>query len=154
VAGERLRLACTCACNSTRFDVTGVPLTRFYCHCRICQSLYHQPFADVTAWWGNSVTLPSTDIVQFKRYRPPPAVRRGICSACGRPAVGFLTILPFMTLAFIPAGNFADQSLLPAAGAHIFYHRRVRDVADELPKYSGYWASELAVARSVLNPMH
>jgi len=152
VAGEKLRLACTCACNATLFEVTGVPLTRFYCHCQICQSLYRQPFADVTAWWGNGVTLPRGHIIQFKRYRPPPALRRGLCSACGQPAVGFLAILPFVTLAFIPARNFVDQRALPPAAAHIFYHRRVRDAADNLPKYTGYWASELAVARSVLYP--
>jgi len=152
VAGEKLRLDCTCPCNSTRFEVEGNPLIRFYCHCRICQSLYRQPFADVTAWRANRVALPRTHLVEFKRYRPPPAVRRGICSACGQPAVGFLAILPFMTLAFIPTRNFLDQSVLPPAAAHIFYHRRVRDVADDLPKHSGYWASELAVARSVLNP--
>lgn len=63
-------------------------------------------------------------------------------------------MLPFVTLAFIPATNFVDQSQLPPAAAHIFYHRRVRDVADDLPKYSGYWMSELAVVRSVLNPLH
>ena len=152
MAGDKLRLVCTCACNATRFEVTGIPLARFYCHCQICQSLYRQPFADVTAWWGNGVTLPRTHTVQFKRYRPPPALRRGICSACGQPAVGFLAIVPYMTLAFIPARNFVDQSALPPAAAHIFYHRRVRDVADDLPKHSGYWVSEFAVARSVLNP--
>lgn len=154
MAGKKPALVCTCACSSTRFEVTGVPLTRFYCHCRICQSLYRQPFADVTAWWGNGVALPGSHLVQFKRYRLPPAVRRGTCSACGQPAVGFLSMLPFVTLAFIPAMNFVDQSRLPPAAAHIFYHRRVRDVADDLPKYSGYWLSELAVMRSVLNPLH
>jgi hypothetical protein len=136
----------------TRFEVTGVPLTRFYCHCLICQSVYREPFADVTAWWGNDVDLPGTHPIQFKRYRPPPALRRGLCSACGQPAIGLLTLLPFVTLAFIPARNFTDQGALPPVTAHIFYHRRIRDMADDVPKYSGYWASELAVTRAVLNP--
>lgn len=152
MAGEKLSLVCTCACNATRFEVVGNPLARFYCHCRICQSLYRQPFADVTAWWGNGVTLPRSHNVRFKRYRPPPALRRGTCFACGQPAVGLVAVLPFVKLAFIPAMNFSDQSVLPAAAAHIFYHRRVRDVADDLPKHTGYWASELAVARLILNP--
>ena len=147
-------LVCTCRCNSTRFEVAGAPLTRFYCHCLICQSVYRQPFADVTAWWGHGVALPGKHLIRFRRYRSPPAVRRGSCSACGQPAVGFLSILPFMTLAFIPATSFVDQSRLPPATAHIFYHRRVRDADDDLPKYRGYWASELAVVRAVLNPPH
>ena len=152
MGGGKLRRVCACSCNATRFEVTGNPLTRFYCHCQICQFLYREPFADVTAWWGSGVTLPTTHPVRFRRYRAPPALRRGICSACGQPAVGFMAILPFMTLAFIPARNFVDRSALPPAAAHIFYHRRVRDVADDLPKHSGYWVSELAVARLVINP--
>jgi hypothetical protein len=150
VGGEEFRRICTCACGATRFEVTGNPLTRFYCHCRICQSVYGQPFADVTVWWGTGVTLPRNHPVQFRRYRPPPALRRGICSDCGQPAVGFLSVLPFVALAFVPTRNFVDQSTLPPAAAHIFYHRRVRDVADDLPKHCGYWVSELAVARSVV----
>jgi hypothetical protein len=55
-----------------------------------------------------------------------------------------------MGLAFVPAQNFPRAAELPAAGAHIFYDRRVADIEDNLPKFSGYWASEIHVTRSIL----
>jgi hypothetical protein len=64
--------------------------------------------------------------------------------------VGFLRLATFVRLAFVPTRNFSDQSVLPAPSAHIFYHRRQVDAADELKKISGYWPSELAVTRLVL----
>jgi hypothetical protein len=36
------------------------------------------------------------------------------------------------------------------ASAHIFYHRRIADEHDSLPKISGYWRSELAVTKLIL----
>lgn len=36
---------------------------------------------------------------------------------------------------------------------HIFYHRRVADAADALPKISGYWASELAVTKAIFRSL-
>jgi hypothetical protein len=64
--------------------------------------------------------------------------------------IGFLRLAPFLQLAFVPTTNFADPAALPPPGAHIFYHRRVDDVNDSLPKISGYWPSELAVTRAVM----
>ena len=55
-----------------------------------------------------------------------------------------------MALAFVPSQNFPKPSELPAPDAHIFYDRRVADVADPIPKVSGYWASEARVTRSIL----
>ena len=55
-----------------------------------------------------------------------------------------------MALAFVPSQNFSKIAELPSAGAHIFYDRRVADIEDDLPKVSGYWASEVYVTRSLL----
>jgi hypothetical protein len=63
--------------------------------------------------------------------------------------VGFLRLAPFVQLAFVPSRNVPDQAALPMPGAHIFYHRRIADANDLLPKISGYWRSELAVTRMV-----
>jgi hypothetical protein len=144
---------CACPCNAAQFTVTGTPIARFYCHCQICQAVYRQPFADVTAWWSGSVVLPSETTVQFKHYRPPPALRRGTCPSCGLPVVGFLRLAPFVRLAFVPAQNIRDRKTLPAPATHIFYHRRVKDIEDDLPKVSGYWSSELAVTGMVMGSL-
>jgi hypothetical protein len=55
-----------------------------------------------------------------------------------------------MALAFVPSQNFPRLAELPAPDGHIFYDRRVADVADSIPKLSGYWASEAYVTRSIL----
>jgi hypothetical protein len=61
-----------------------------------------------------------------------------------------LRLAPFVQLAFVPSRNFTDRTALPAPSTHIFYHRRISDVNDALPKISGYWPSECAVTRMVL----
>jgi hypothetical protein len=112
--------------------------------------LYKKPFADVVILWGGAITLPEEQPFTFRKYRPPPALRRSTCNACGAPVVGFLRLAPFVRLAFVPSPNFTDQSVLPPPSVHIFYDSRVNDVEDDLPKISGYWASEMAVSKLLL----
>jgi hypothetical protein len=147
VTYQRLTQTASCECGQSRFKVDGVPVARFKCHCTICQSLYKKPYADVVMLWGGAITLPQKQSFTFRKYRPPPALRRATCDSCGAPVVGFLRLVPFVQLAFSQGANFADQSLLPPTSFHIFYHSRIKDVDDELPKISGYWASELAVTK-------
>jgi len=153
VARQSPRQSCACPCGESRFTVDGAPILRVLCHCRICQSVYEQPFADVTAYLAGAISLPENNLVQFKRYRPPPALRRGTCPSCSAPVVGFLRLAPFVQLAFVPSKNFPGAAALPLPSAHIFYHRRVNDAHDSLPKISGYWASEFAVTQMVLRSM-
>ena len=144
-----LNQKCSCPCGKSVFTAKGTPLGRFHCHCKICQTLYRQPFADVTVLWAGSISLPADHSIRFRRYRLPPALQRGTCPNCAAPVAGFLRVAPFVRLAFVPSANFSDSAALPAPGMHIFYHRRVSDIRDTLPKFSGYWASELAVTRMV-----
>ena len=58
-------------------------------------------------------------------------------------------VLPFLDLAFVPAYTYLSQSDVPEAVGHIFYDSRSSDVADDLPKYGGFLASEWAVARFI-----
>jgi hypothetical protein len=140
---------CACLCGASRFTVAGTPIGRFLCHCTICQRAYGKPFADVTYFSARSVALPAEQSVEFRRHRAPPALRRGKCTKCGNPVASFLGPA-LMALAFVPSQNFPKPSELPAPDSHIFYDRRVADVADSIPKVSGYWASEARVTRSVL----
>lgn len=150
MARSPVNQSCACACGQSTLAVNGTPALRLFCHCQICQAIYKQPYADVTAFWTGAISLPDDHSIQFRRYRPPPALRRGICPSCGAPVVGFLRLAPFVQLAFVPSRNFPAQAALPMPSAHIFYHRRISDVRDPLPKISGYWRSELAVTKMVL----
>lgn len=132
---------CQCSCGAVRIAVRSAPLFRVLCHCTICQSFNSKPFADVTVFRAKGVDLPKDNTVEFRTYRPPPAVQRGKCSTCGGAAIE-LAAMP--KLVIIPSANFNDTAFLPAPAMHIFYDRRVADIDDHLPKYSGYWRSEMA----------
>jgi hypothetical protein len=150
VARPSVNQSCACPCGQSTFVVNGTPALRLLCHCQVCQAVYKQPYADVTAFWAGAISLPEDHSIQFRRYRAPPALRRGTCRSCGAPVVGFLRLAPFVQLAFVPSRNFPVPAALPMASAHIFYHRRIADEHDSLPKISGYWRSELAVTKLVL----
>jgi hypothetical protein len=138
-----------CPCGISHFELLAKPFARFICHCRICQAYTGRAFSDVTALKASQVNLPKDNRVVFKKYRPPPNISRGSCSACGKSVIEFGKFGP-LALAFVPVPNVADPGILPPPCTHIFYHRRLADALDDLPKYSGYFWSQLAVLRLLL----
>jgi hypothetical protein len=137
---------CACLCGKTQFRIGAQPFARFYCHCAICQSLYAKPYADVSALWARALSPAAPSDVKTARYRRPPALDRSTCAHCGKPVYGVFMLGPLRTIAFVPSANIGIDFALPAPASHIFYHRRIADIDDGLPKYSGYWRSELAVS--------
>ncbi len=146
-------LDCSCPCGESKFVVEGTLVLRFICHCKICQAVYKKPYADVTALPANYVALPADQKIKFHRYRSPPALRRGTCPSCENPVVGFLQLMPFFGLAFVPSVNFPTEVTLPEPSLHIFYDRRISDVVDDLPKFSGYWGCQWAVTQRFMTAM-
>jgi hypothetical protein len=53
------------------------------------------------------------------------------------------------TLGFVPTRNLGRFLAIPQPMLHIFYHRRVADIGDTVPKVEGYWASEWAVGKAL-----
>lgn len=141
--------ACACPCSEARFGIRARPFARFYCHCLICQKIYGKPFADVSVLWARDLIQAPPAQVKTARYRIPPALDRSTCIACGRPVHGVLAFGPLRTFAFVPTANLVSVDP-PAPVAHIFYHRRVADIDDSLPKYSGYWRSEIATTTMLI----
>jgi hypothetical protein len=137
----------TCSCGKAKVAVKKRPFARFTCHCTICQSLYKKPYADVTALWSGDVEVLTEDQIEYKKYRLPPAVNRGTCKSCGTPVVGFLALAPFVKFALISGDKYQSADVLPETAHHIFYHSRVCDANDQLPKIEGYFASEWAVSK-------
>ena len=145
-----LPLRGSCECGTCSFEVHKLPKGRFRCHCLICQAFNGKPFADVVAVRGHDVVLKNADKISFRKYRPPPNFNRGLCRICGKPVVEVADFGPFKVM-FIPAYNFDWGAPLPPVRMDVFYHRRVRDMPDSLPKYSGYFPSELAIGKMIMS---
>lgn len=142
--------ACQCLCGHVKLYVQKPFMTRFFCHCTICQSVYQKPFADITVLLAKNVEIHDPNAILFSRHRLPPNVNRGICSSCKTPAIGFMRLVPGLKLAFLPTHMLLDQSCTPEAAEHLFYDSRIGDIDDALPKHSGYWSSELAAMRLII----
>jgi hypothetical protein len=139
-----------CECGACSFELHASPKARFRCHCLICQAFNRRPFADVVAVRAKDVVLKNAGTISFKKYRPPPNFDRGVCRTCGTPVVEVAGVGPFKVM-FIPASTFESEASLPPVRFDMFYHRRVRDMPDSVPKYSGYLRSELAVGKLIMS---
>lgn len=142
---------CQCPCGDVRYSLKKAPALRFFCHCDICKSVYQQDHSDFCVVWQKDVSLESNAPIEYQKYRRPPALDRGKCQSCQQAAIGFLSLLPGLKLAFVPSRNLTDQSLLPKSSGHLFYNQRAQDAKDVLPKHTGYINSEWAVSRAVLS---
>jgi hypothetical protein len=145
-----LPLRGSCECGACSFEVHTAPKGRFRCHCLICQAFNGKPFADVVAVRGKDVVLTNAGNISFGKYRPPPNFNRGVCRTCGKPVVEVAGVGPLKVM-FIPASTFEPEARLPPVRFDMFYHRRVLDMLDRVPKYSGYFASLLAVGKMIMS---
>ena len=132
-----------CECGQNTFEISDEPLFRSICHCEICQEFNNAPFADITVYRRKDVDLLEGHSVAFKAYSSPPVAQRGKCTACEKPTIEFLKTPLFPALTIVPSENISNPKLLPAPAFHCFYHRRMEDAQDDLPKYGGYLNSQL-----------
>ncbi|MDC0661396.1 GFA family protein [Marinobacter sp. SS21] len=139
-----------CPCASTQFSLQGKALMRGFCHCTICQAFNQSGYADITVFRAKDVTKPDPALVDFKSYRSPPVLQRGKCSHCHKPAIEYFHLFPMPELVIVPTANILDSALIPEPSLHIFYNRRVEDIQDNLPKYSGYLRSQLAFGQQLV----
>jgi hypothetical protein len=120
----------------------------------ICQEFNESDYADVTVFYGKDVSLEDEDTVIFRVHQQPPLLRRGKCTSCGKPVIERLSIPLMPRMVLIPSHNIKEAASLPKPQLHIFYHRRRADIADNLPKHSGFLNSQsrfgLAVAMAML----
>lgn len=133
-----------CECGQTQVEVHGKPIIRAYCHCQNCQAFNQAPFADVAVFYADDVVMPAKELVEYKSYGGAVvAVPRGKCRQCGKAAIETMKIPGLKPMVLIPAANFSEPDFLPQPKLHMFYHRRVADISDDLPKYSGFLRSQL-----------
>lgn len=139
-------------CGASRLTLTQAPTARFFCHCEICQEVYGKPYSDATVVNAATVTISPDSPIIYKNYWS--GLQRGVCSECQQPVVGLLAIAPFIKAAFIPTIVLGERFSAPKASAHIFYHRHLDPVIDDIPKINGFVKSELRAASIVLSGLY
>ena len=144
-----MRYSCQCPCGTTKYEVQGEPITRFYCHCTICQQQYDASFVDISLFKLNDVQLPEGHDISFAKYKRIGAVDRGRCPACDKP------ILSKMgegekAFAFVATRNCVNSEDLPPAEMHVFYGTRKENASDDLPKYKNAISSRYAFIKRML----
>ncbi len=140
-----------CQCGDTTFTIKDKPIIRLLCHCKICQEFNHAPYGDVAIFLSKDVVLKDHSKVQYKKYKMPPAIQRGKCTTCNKPAVEMLKLPMMPELTIIPSANIPTGDFLPDPSMHIFYHRRINDMNDELPKISGFLKSQVLLGGKILS---
>lgn len=138
-----------CACGTFSFTTSKAPAARFVCHCLFCQDYTGEAFSDVSVLMAHQIEMKGTADLIHKKYRLPPNLNRTRCAKCSKPAMETMDAGP-LKLVFLPSKIFVEQELLPPVRLHVFYNRRVADVADDLPKYSHYWPSQFAISKTIM----
>jgi len=135
--------SCQCPCGTTKFEIHAEPMTRFYCHCTICQEQYDAPFIDVTLFNLDEVELPEEHNISFAKYKRFGAVDRGKCLSCKKPILSKIGEGE-KGFAFVAVRNYTNADALPEPEMHLFYGTRVTDAMDDLPKYKNIFSSLFA----------
>ncbi|MEM6302643.1 MAG: GFA family protein [Pseudomonadota bacterium] len=125
------------------------PRLRMFCHCTICQRFNAAPYADIAIFRHEEVEMDSVSSIDFQRYKSPPAVDRGRCRSCGQPFVEYLKLPIGPAIAFVPSAVLEPYIVLPAPEFRLFYDKRIDDADDDLPRYSGFWRSQIAAVRAI-----
>ena len=125
-----LEASCFCGAVKLAVDVAKPPLAVSICHCRTCRQLTGAPMLA-------NLVLPS-DAVKFEHeenaltsLKTSKHVTRHRCASCASPIYATLgkgrAVVPLALFSRLPEGWEPQH--------HMYYDRRVLDVADDLPKY-------------------
>ena len=107
----------------------------------------------MTAFYAKSVSSIDESRIDYKVYKQPPFLHRGICIKCNKPAVEKLNIPLMPKMILVPSANIDDAGLLPEPVMHIFYDKRIHDADDSLRKYSGFISSQLGFSLGMMKGM-
>lgn len=126
-----------CACNTVELTLSGEPKVKAYCHCIDCRELMNTPFAPVTAWTEESVSITKGEESITVYQHPTLRMRKYFCSSCGEVLFNSNCVDWRVVPQLLIAKSYDNQ--LPeelASIAHIFYEQRVVSVSDDLPKHT------------------
>lgn len=146
-----------CDCGTCAIETQQVPTVRLNCHCTICQAFTGEAYSDMMIVPASRAVIHHEDRIDYRMYKrlrfPPPNLRRGRCSSCGKPFVETWGFGRRHVLLFVRTVRFERPDLMPAPEAHMFYEHRVGDIDDNVPKHGGYVESQRALARMIAHAM-
>ena len=136
----------SCSCCSNTYTINHTPIARFICHCTICQEYTGQAYNDVTVLLKPDVSELNLMRTNFRRWKLPPNISRGLCKRCNKPSI---EMAMGDNLVLVPTNNYSDIAALPEPTMHLFYNRRVEDIEDNLPKYNGFVQSQAMIFKAL-----
>lgn len=140
----------SCSCCSNTYTINHTPIARFICHCTICQEYTGQAYNDVTVLLKPDVSELNLMRTNFRRWKLPPNISRGLCKRCNKPSI---EMAMGDNLVLVPTNNYSDIAALPEPTMHLFYNRRVEDIEDNLPKYNGFVQSQAMIVKTLAQCM-
>jgi len=123
---------------------------RTYCHCTFCQASTGKAYADDIITLAKDVNVDGGGAITFTKNKALFPMQRGICQQCNAPVISYSTILPGLKIAVMPTQLCIPLDITPKAVAHVFYHRKTREIEDKLPKFNSYFSSQLVTVKFVL----
>ena len=119
---------------------------------RVSLSVLPELYGRSILWRIGTVRLSDRDerygIPYPQKVQATPNLNRTLCAKCGKPTMETMGAGP-LKLVFVPSKNFVQQELLPPVRLHVFYNRRMADIADNLTKYQHYWPSQFAIIKTI-----
>ena len=134
--GENTKMQGGCMCGSVRYETIGDSFGVNHCHCRSCRRHNGAAVVTLAGFKADQVKFSGRE---RKIYKSSPGVGRAFCGDCGTPLTwegdgGELgPIFEFHISTF-------DRPELLIPTAHAFEPERIPwfDIADSLPRYSGF----------------
>ena len=73
-----------CLCGAVRYEADEPPTTCTYCHCRMCQKAYGNPFGTFAIFRQEAFRVTRGEP---KFYKSSETAERGFCADCGSPLI-------------------------------------------------------------------
>ena len=128
-----------CMCGAVRFEATGAPRSKSYCHCTSCRKHTGAPVVSLIGYRKDQVSFTKGE---RKIYESSPGVGRAFCDQCGTSLTWEGEFGEAGALVELLVGTFDDPNAFAPEG-HLHHLERISwfETTDNLPRYRA-WDSE------------
>ena len=142
---DALNYKMMCNCGAIELEAHGEPIISIFCHCQNCRELRDVDVSDVVVWKFEDLTFKTGEheLRTEKGKGDAAHMEKHSCPSCGMVVYNtnrFGSVGISRELIKNANGGKLREELQPTA--HIFYDDRVKDVADNLPKFKDIWEED------------